>query len=75
MDELDERNCLIKLKVQSKSFQITQIVSFVLMFFLLVMGKVSGNKEFIIMGVGIAFALCALMFSEFCTSMYYEFKN
>ena len=33
LDELDERNCLIKLKVQSKSFQITQIVSFVLMFF------------------------------------------
>ena len=75
LDELDERNCLIKLKVQSKSFQITQIVSFVLMFFLLVMGKVSGNKEFIIMGVGIAFALCVLMFSELCTSMYYEFKN
>lgn len=45
------------------------------MFFLLVMGKVSGNKEFIIMGVGIAFALCVLMFSELCTSMYYEFKN
>lgn len=39
------------------------------------MGKVSGNKEFIIMGVGIAFALCVLMFSELCTSMYYEFKN
>ena len=74
LDELDERNCLIKLKVQSK-FQITQIVSFVLMFFLLVMGKVSGNKEFIIMGVGIAFALCVLMFSELCTSMYYELKN
>lgn len=33
LDELDERNCLIKLKAQSKSFQITQIVSFVLMFF------------------------------------------
>ena len=75
LEELDERNRLIELKSKSKSFQLTQIISFVLMFVLLVMGKVSGYEGFIAMGVGLAFAFSISMFAEFFTYMYYESKN
>lgn len=75
LDKLDERNCLIKFKSQSKSFQITQVLSSILMFLLLIMGKVSGTEEFIAMGVGIAFLLSISMFAEIFTSVYYETKN
>ena len=75
LEELDERNRLIALKSKSKSFQLTQIISFVLMLALLVMGKVSGYEGFIAMGVGLAFAFTISMFAEFFTYMYYESKN
>ena len=75
LEELDERNRLIELKSKSKSFQLTQIISFVLMLALLVMGKVSGYEGFIAMGVGLAFAFTISMFAEFFTYMYYESKN
>lgn len=75
LEELDERNRLIELKSKSKSFRLTQIISFVLMFVLLVMGKVSGYEGFIAMGVGLAFAFSISMFAEFFTYMYYESKN
>lgn len=74
LEELDERNRLIALKSKSKSFQLTQIISFVLMLALLVMGKVSGYEGFIAMGVGLAFAFTISMFAEFFTYMYYESK-
>ena len=63
------------LKSKSKSFQLTQIISFMLMLALLVMGKVSGYEGFITMGVGLAFAFAISMFSELFTYMYYESKN
>ena len=47
LEELDERNRLIALKSKSKSFRLTQIISFALMLALLVMGKVSGYEGFI----------------------------
>ena len=75
LDEMDERNQLIKLKSQSKSFQLTQSISFLLMLALLVMGKISGYDGFISMGVGIAFAFSISMLSEIFTFMYYEHKN
>ena len=75
LEELDERNRLIALKSKSKSFQLTQIISFMLMLALLVMGKVSGYEGFIAMGVGLAFAFAISMFSELFTYMYYESKN
>ena len=75
LEELDERNRLIELKSKSKSFRLTQIISFVLMLVLLVMGKVSGYEGFIAMGVGLAFAFSISMFAEFFTYMYYESKN
>lgn len=70
LEELDERNRLIALKSKSKSFQLTQIISFMLMLALLVMGKVSGYEGFIAMGVGLAFAFAISMFSELFTYMY-----
>lgn len=75
LEELDERNRLIALKSKSKSFRLTQIISFALMLALLVMGKVSGYEGFIAMGVGLAFAFAISMFTEVFTFMYYESKN
>ena len=75
LEELDERNRLIALKSKSKSFQITQIISFMLMLVLLVMGKVTGYERFIAMGAGLAFAFTISMFAEIFTYMYYESKN
>mgnify|MGYP005806841965 FL=1 len=75
LEELDERNRLITLKSKSKSFQLTQIISFVLMLALLVMGKVTGFEGFIAMGVGLAFAFTVSMFAEIFTYLYYESKN
>ena len=75
LDTLDERNLFIELKSQSKSFQLTQKVSFLLMFILMIIGKVSRNEDFIVMGVGISFAFVVSMFAEIFTQVYYESKN
>ena len=75
LEELDERNRLITLKSKSKSFQLTQMISFILMLVLLVMGKVFDYEGFIAMGVGLAFAFTISMFAEIFTYMYYESKN
>ena len=75
LEELDERNRLITLKSKSKSFQLTQIISFILMLALLVMGKVTGFEGFIAMGVGLAFAFTVSMYAEIFTYLYYESKN
>ena len=75
LEELDERNRLITLKSKSKSFQLTQMISFILMLVLLVMGKVFDYEGFIAMGVGLAFAFTISMFAEIFTYLYYESKN
>ncbi len=75
LEALDERNQLIELKSKSQSFRLTQIISFLLMLVLLVMGKISGYKNFITMGVGLAFAFTISLFTEIFTYMYYEEKN
>ena len=75
LEELDKRNRLITLKSKSKSFQLTQIISFILMLALLVMGKVTDFEGFIAMGVGLAFAFTVSMFAEIFTYLYYESKN
>ncbi len=75
LEEMDERNRLIKLKSNSSSFRLTQIISFILMLFFLIMGKVSGYDGFIAMGAGLAFAFAISLFVEFFTYMYYESRN
>ena len=75
LDKMDERNQLIELKSKSKSFMITQTISFLLMLAFLVMGKVYDYDGFISMGVGLALAFAVSMFVEIFTYMYYEYKN
>lgn len=75
LDKMDERNNLIELKSKSKSFSLTQTISFLLMLVFLVMGKISGYDGFIAMGVGLAFSFTISMFAEIFTYMYYESKN
>ena len=75
LDKMDERNQLIDLKSKSKSFRLTQIISFLLMLTFLVIGKVSGCDGFIDMGAGLAFAFAISMFVEIFTYMYYDHKN
>lgn len=72
LEELDERNQLIELKTKSKSFRVTHGICFVLMLVFLVMAKTSGEKAFIGIGVGLAFACTISMFTEFFTYLYYE---
>ena len=75
LEEKDERNQLINLKSKSKAFSVTQLLSFLLMIIIFVCGKVSGNEEFIAIGVGIAFVLSISMFSELFFYFHYENRN
>lgn len=72
LEELDERNQFIVLKTKSKSFRLTQGISFGLMLVLLMAGKVSGEKSLIAVGVGLAFAYAISMFAEVAATFYYE---
>lgn len=72
LEELDERNQLVKLKTKSKSFQLTQGICFGLMIALFVMGGISGQVIFINIAVGLAFAFTISMFTELFTYYYYE---
>ncbi len=75
LDELDERNRLIDMKSKSKSFTLTQAISFILMLAMLIMGKLSGYEGFIGIAVGLAFAFTISMFAEIAAYFYYESKN
>ncbi len=75
LEQMDERNQLIELKAKSKSFRLTQAISFGLMLALLIMGKISGYHGLIHIAVGLAFAFSISMFTEIFTYMYYESKN
>lgn len=75
LEELDERNRLIELKSKKKSFELTQMISFLIMLILMIMGKVSADEKFIAMGVGLAVAFTISMFAEIFTFMYYEDRN
>ncbi len=75
LEKLDERNQLIEMKSKSKSFRLTQLISFLAMLALMVMGKVSGHRDFIMIGTGLALAFEISMFAEIFAYMYYEEKN
>lgn len=72
LDELDERNRLIRLKSKSKAFNVTQAVCFVLMLVFMILG--STLKEIILTfaGVGLAFGFSISMFAEIISGIYYE---
>lgn len=71
-EDLDERNRLISLKSKSKSFNITQLITFLLLIIFLVTGAIKENNTFIGIGVGLTFAYTISMFAEIFTYMYYE---
>ena len=75
LENLDERNILIKLKSQSKAFEITRIISYLLVFILIVMGGKSGEQVFFAMALSVGFMHTIFMFSELFTYVYYESKN
>lgn len=75
LEELDERNQLIALKSNSKTSQITQLGSGILTVAFIGMGGGSGNKDFIVMGVGAAFCFTISLFAEMFTKIYYEKHN
>lgn len=75
LEQRDERNQLVELKSKSKSFQLTQTIAFVFMLIFFVAGKLSGDTNFVAMGVGLGFVFTISMFAELFTYLYYEAKN
>ncbi len=75
LEQLDERNQLVELKSKSKAFKLTQIISFVLMPVMFVMGKLSGNEGFICTGVGIGLVFSISMFAEIFSFFCCDAKN
>lgn len=74
-DKLDERNLLISLKSKEKSLQITQIVSWILMLILLLVGKIENNTLLVSLGTGIMIPFTVSLFAEFFCMIYYEIRN
>ncbi len=72
IDELDERNRLIRLKSKSKAFNVTQTVCFVLMLVLLILGFISKEPRITYAGVGLMFGFSISMFAEIISCIYYE---
>lgn len=75
LEELDERNQLIELKSKSKSFQLTNGISFTLMIAVLVAAKRTGYDGYIGIALGLAFSCAVSMFAEIFTYLYYEQHN
>lgn len=74
-DELDERNQYISLKAKGKSLQITQIISWILMLILLIIGGINHNTLLISFGTGIMIPFTISLFGELFCVIYYETKN
>lgn len=75
LEELDERNQLIALKSKSRSFQLTQGISFLFMIAAMAAVKLSGYEGYIGIALGIAFSYAVSMFAEIFTNLYYERHN
>lgn len=75
LEEREERNRLILLKSNSRAHQLTQIGSGIIMILLLAIGRVSGSREMIAVGLGAAFCFTISLFAELFTKMYYEKRN
>ncbi len=74
-DESDERNQYISLKAKGKSLQITQIISWILMFILLIIGGINNNTLLISFGAGIMIPFTISLFGELFCVIYYERRN
>ncbi len=72
LEELDERNKLVELKAKSRSFQLTQVVSFVLMLAALVAGKLWDIDMLMGVGIGAALIYAVSIYAELTASIYYD---
>lgn len=74
-DKLDERNQFISVKSKGKSLQITQIISWILMLILLVVGKIGNDTLLVSLGTGIMIPFTVSLFVELFCMIYYEIRN
>lgn len=72
LEERDERNRLIALKAGRKTSQITQAGSALVMIAFLGIGKGTGNREFLAIGLGAAFCFAISLFAEMFAKFYFE---
>lgn len=72
LEEMDERNRLIRLTAQSRSFQITQNLCFCLILLSLFLGKQTGASPWIGIGVGLAFAWTISSIIHLVVELFYE---
>ncbi len=72
LEELDERNKMVELKTKSRSFQLTQAVSFVLTLTALVAGKLWDVDMLMGVGIGAALIYAVSIYSELSAFIYYE---
>lgn len=62
-------------KALSRSFRLTQIISFLLLLVVMLLGMLSDVEAFVIMGAGLALAFAVSLFIEFFTYIYYASRN
>lgn len=62
-------------KALSRSFRLTQIISFLLLLVVMLIGMLSDVEAFVIMGAGLALAFAVSLFIEFFTYIYYASRN
>lgn len=72
IDDLDERNRLIRLKSKSRALDVTQAVCFVLMLAFMLIGTTSKQMLPSYTGIGLAIGFSISMISEIISSIYYE---
>lgn len=72
INDLDERNRLIRFKSKSKAFNVTQIICFILMLAFMLLGTTAKETLLIYTGIGLAFGFSISMIAEIIFSIYYE---
>lgn len=72
VEELDERNQLVRLKTGNRAFQVTQLICLALMSLLLILGKSEGEEPVVYAGLGFAGAFSVSVLAELFAGLYYE---
>ena len=75
LEAMDERNQLIQMKHKSKAFEITQLLSFLLILVFIVLYTRSRYEGYIGMIVGLGLVYGISLFADLFTFIYYESKN
>lgn len=75
IENMDERNRLVKLKSESKAFVIGQMVSFLLIVGCMIAYAITKSRDFVGITVGLGLAWGISMLVDVFASIYYESKN